>query len=247
MALSERPNNPDETDREIGRILGGFLGGLIGGGLGKPNTPNFNSGGTLVAQSSVPLNQVVSGQASGILFAAAMPKPSKKREESAKNKQGEGKSPQKGHKPDNIHPNTGNPLLETLPDTDISKLDQQIMTAKPSVKFTPRSPATLDNPGTHDPKSLKYQPGKSVMPSVTEQVKLFQGSVEGPLAQSRGAVDANGNVHQFHLTNPDSNTFHWSGQQGGKTKTGTDVKLDDKTISYFERLWSLVHNGQLDQ
>jgi RHS repeat-associated protein len=129
----------------------------------------------------------------------------------------EKKPPKTGLEEGLLHPKTGNPILAVI--TEESKIDIIVESSKPSMKGQLKPIRRfLDNPGTHDPTSPKYNPTKAVMPS--NQTELFRKSI--PFGESRYAVDAEGNIHQFNKTEGgiSGNVYHWAGSENSYTKAG---------------------------
>jgi RHS repeat-associated protein len=118
-----------------------------------------------------------------------------------------------------IHPQTGNPILAVAEEGD--KIDYLVEGSKPSMQGKLVKEVYYENPGHHDPKggAQPYNPKKSVLPD--NHVELFNKSV--PYNGARYAMDANGNIHQFQ--DSVGGTYHWAGQEGGKTLKGKNVPL----------------------
>ncbi|OZG72961.1 hypothetical protein BTA51_13460 [Hahella sp. CCB-MM4] len=118
-----------------------------------------------------------------------------------------------------IHPQTQNEILAVVEEG--SKADFIVEGTKPSQKGRLVKKMYYENPGHHDVNGgrERYNPNKSVLPE--NHIELFEKSVQH--GGARYAMDENGNIHQFQ--DSVNNTYHWAGQEGGRTAKGKVVPL----------------------
>lgn len=132
-----------------------------------------------------------------------------------------------------IHPKTGNKILDIK--EDISSTNIIIEGTKPSTKGTLSYNLYYENPGHHDPKGKNnspYNSTKSVLPN--NHMELWKNSIPDQQGR-RWAIERTNNEIIYHRfqTDPNTGVYHWNGSTNGKTASGVERKISINEIPNF--------------